>query len=262
LRKETFDQSLDRLLDDQPYFYPSYFSARLVDQLDLEVMLSCRPCIKIFYEIKSLPPAQRDAKCAAVFDFIFPIHAKMIRESLRGLDEPDAFPLKYSLKATRLGVGAAMFATAEYGTTETLLRQFKNLKDLTKEADAKIAARGDQPVAGPPIFWYKGNDAPDHRMQFNILALRMERAGSDAAKAVWKKKFSHLPMKGPLPIVHWDAHTTTFDVPHRMEGIPLDESKGLVHYTFRDFPSPQADDWEWCRQLVNDARELLGQELP
>ena len=62
-----------------------------------------------------------------------------------------------------------------------------------------------------------------------------------------------------IPIVNWRAHTTWFDVPHRMEGVPIDISHGVTKYVLYDWPSEIYTDPNHAQQqFVEELRRSLS----
>lgn len=233
LKGATFDDSVARLVDNESYYYPGYDSERFNDQENLEQMLSNRNCVKIFQELERMGADEREVRCKEMFHRVFKMHADTKRAVLRRLEEPREPQTKLAPLATHFAVGAAMFATANYGSTKLLCSEFSSVDGLREELERRMA--GNRRVFSDlHVRALRMGLAPDNRFQFNVLYMHAARLGGRPLE-IAKEAAAGLE-KREIPIVSWDAHTTWFDIPRRMELIPMDTSKGVTTYTFYGWP--------------------------
>jgi hypothetical protein len=175
---------------------------------------------------------------------------------LRRFEDSSAPENTQSLKSTQLALCAVMMGAAERASTPVVLHQFSMLKGFRTEVDNRLEKNKDRFPPGLPVVTVARRLCiPDNRFQLNVLLLHAERIGGDVATKA-RQICSQLD-KSQVRVVDWRAHTTAFDVPHRMEGIPIDVSKGVVTYELYGWPHNILIDESAQRGLVEELLQLI-----
>jgi hypothetical protein len=253
-KSETLDASIDQLLlDDDAYFY---MTARKFGQEDLPQMLSNGRSVKVINEIGELPEARADSKCREIFSDLFDRQAAAIRRSLKHLEDPSAPKNDQSMLSSKLAVGTAMMATALHGTTTTLMSQFSTLDEFRDEIDRRLTANAElYPPHLPIAFATRHNYVPDNRFQLNVLCIHAARiGGAPAEKAM---EIGARLRKSSIPVVSRRPNRTWFDIPPRLEGVPIGQSDGRTAYVLYDWLSDAWLDDHFQRRTLDELRKSI-----
>ena len=115
-------------------------------------------------------------------------------------------------------------------------------------ASAIIVAGSDDNIFGSAVSMMRHYYVPDNIALLNILSIHPTKDKSRQTRL--SELCAELP-KIEIPVANWNAHTTYFDIPHRMEGIPIDESKGMINFEFYTWPGATLYDDAVQRQNAN-----------
>lgn len=252
LQAESLDESIDRLTDSASYHYPGYHSPRKGDQTNLEEMLANRRSVKLFGEISQREQSEREARCAEIFRFVLNRHSTALRTILEHAEDPSRPENSQSINATQLGLCWAMTAAAQYGSKALLRDQFGLIDAVEVDIERRLQ-KGSANISKTLAFVIRQYRVPDNRAQLNILWLYALNHRDEQLLDAIGVRCTGFP-KSEVPVVPWDAKITWFDIPRRLEGIPLDTSKGVTVYAFFGWPALLYSDDRAQRRLVDELR--------
>lgn len=256
IQSETLEQSCKRLYEStDQYFYPGYTSGKKAHQLNLEVMLSNRRSVKVIEELVQLSDEVRDIECEKRFDQLLGVHTSALRAACRHAEDASAPKNEQSLKSTQLALCAVMFATAKAASTRLLVSQCDALAALRIEIERTFAEQGKRYPADF-VLAARRYVTPDNRFRLNVLLLHAERLANEALSEAIQQYQASYP-KAEVAICGWAAATTQFDVVYRMEGVPIDQSKGVQEYTLFDWPEDKFYDTAAQQQIVDALLEQV-----
>ncbi len=257
LQSETLDQSIRGLLEYRQYTYPNYHSPKKAAQVDLEVMFSNRRSVKVLQQLQALPPGARETRCREIFDTFLHVHNKTLEKIMNRIEDPGVPKSEYTMRETVTSLCLAMFATAVCASTDAVAEQFVRLDEVQEMVARRLAEKGDAYMEIQKRIM-RERCTPDRRCQWNVLRQAAARVSGKGERTLAKidemcQGFS----KNEIPVVAWDAHTTWFDVPRRMERIPIDTSKGVTSYVVLDWPRNIYLDSDQQRELVQRIRGVV-----
>jgi hypothetical protein len=258
LGSETFDESVGLLAEPSSYYSPGFQSQKKADQTNIEEALSNRRCVKILNELEMLSESDREARCRQAFDLVFRTHCNAMRAGLRHAEDPSSPKNTQSLRASQLGLCTAMLATARHASTEALKIQFAALDNFEDEIDQRLTKEAKS-FSPNVVLVARGYCTPDNRAQLNVLCVHGDALRDDRLSKAVKETCRDFP-GSDLPIVNWNAHTTWFDAPRRLEGVPLDTSKGITLYRLYEWPEAMYLERESQRQTIKRIRKLIFAE--
>jgi hypothetical protein len=260
LKSESLQQSCSHMYDDpDQYFYPGYYSGKKGHQINLEVMLSNRRCVKVVEQLVELSEDVRDDECKTTFGRLFSAHTVAMRAACQHAENPGAPKNTQSLKDTQLALCAVMFATAKAASTRMLVFQFDALTEFENEMQRRVLDGGNNFTMDFRLGVQR-YVIPDNRFRLNVLLLhaaQMKDAALNEARRLFVQDFPN----AEVAIPGWAAATTPFDVVHRMEGVPIDESKGVQTYTFFDWPGEKFHKMDAQKRIVDDLLEQIRSVL-
>lgn len=253
LKNESLDQSTKLLIEDrEQYFFPFVPKAIVGGQEELEQMLSTRRFVKVLHEMKELPKSEGDAKCEMLFSTAFQLHTNICRAMISYVTDTDAPTNNRSVEGPKMGMAAAMFIAADTARLVVLEKQFVKL-DQWRDEIKPLANLTNRIIPFLPALSVVAI-APDFRLQVNVLRLAALRSGDARILREVDEACAEIQMKtNTIPIVAWDAETTTFEL---LPDSPLDTSKGVTVYTFYDWNFKMAVDY------ANSMLDRNSDELP
>jgi hypothetical protein len=254
LSQESLEESIAiHVKNDDLYFYPNLTHNITGAQKHIEWIFSNRRAVKILFELKQLGAVECDRRFGEMFEQYLAVHTATLRAVIAHLEDPSAPKNHPSMISTQLAVATAMLGTAAYGRNETLKGQFRALESLRRECEERIA-RNKLPRGGPELI--RIYTMPDRRFRLNLLVLDASKRHDDAVLAKFRTMLAALTQHDLL-VVPWDAHTTAFDIPHRMEFIPVDESKGSMTFRFYGWKIDDLHKFDFQDKTLREAEELV-----
>jgi hypothetical protein len=257
LQSESFNESVSKLVDEQFYYYPGYYSARKFDQVNLEQVLSNRRCLKVFSELEELPISDREEECRRIFRSVFDDHAKLIRDAISRLKASLPSNSTQSSHGTQLALATSLLATAKYGATEDLQLQVAAIEDFEDEINNKLELLEGSSVGRLISPWAQMLSVPDRRLVMNAVCVHGQRPDVASNSNRIKKICAGLVVT-EIPLAHWSAKITWFDVPRRIENLPVDESSGITIYILYGWPGDSFYDSDKQVALIRELKEALA----
>jgi hypothetical protein len=254
LSQESLEESIAvHVKNDDLYFYPNLTHNITGAQNHLEWIFSNRRAVKILLELKQLGAVECDRRFGEMFERYLAVHTATLRAVMTHMEDPSAPKNQQSMISTQLAIVTAMFGTAAYGRNETLKGQFRALESLRRECEERIA-RNKLPRGGPELI--RIYTMPDRRFRLNLLVLDASKRHDDAVLARFRTMLAALTQYDLL-VVPWAAHTTAFDIPHRMEFIPVDESKGSMTFRLYGWKIDDLHKFDFQDKTLREAEEVV-----
>ncbi|MCX6925894.1 MAG: hypothetical protein NT154_22210, partial [Verrucomicrobia bacterium] len=208
----------------------------------MEVIFASRRTLKVIQSLETLPAAEREATCAQIFAKAFQIHTNTYWVAMRSREDPSAPTNRQSMLSTLMAMCTAMFATAELGRSDMLLRQFAQLDEFQQQFERRLAAHGNSYPAGL-IGVLKDLLKPDNRLQLNVLRLAVASGGGGNRQqllARFDAECGHMDLRTEeLTITRWDARTTAFDNRWPHMNSPVDTRGGVTKCVFYAWINPE-----------------------
>ena len=113
LEKESLDQSIELMLDDNPQYFMPVRHTGLYSEDDLENVLSDRRTLKLLQEISALPKGKGSAACQLLFSTAFQRHTNACRAMIKYVTDPSTPENHYSTLCSLMAMSAAMFIAAD-----------------------------------------------------------------------------------------------------------------------------------------------------
>ena len=195
-------------------------------------------------DLVNLPTQQRDEKCRALFDAVFVKHRQAFRTTMRHLENPSSPENTQSTFATQHGLCLALFATARYGQSATLNYELAELNALRHEIDGHIASHR-QLYPDLLALVFDRFCAPDRQALLNVF-IEYATTSKNPDLQKFLEECDCVPRE--LTICAWNAQTTSFDLPHRLEGVPIDVTKGVTTHTV----------YEWKGEILSNSAVQIG----
>jgi beta-lactamase regulating signal transducer with metallopeptidase domain len=157
IRAETVYESMRNLITNYPQFIDVAFSQG--PRTHLETMLVADRARKVIQTVESLPAAEQERTCRALFDLAITAHTNQIKIVGQGRTNPElGSPI-----STLMSVCVAMFTTADLGLRGLLAEEFAQLDPVPSLVPSTLDSLARRATSGLAV--------PDNRFQLNLLRL-------------------------------------------------------------------------------------------
>lgn len=227
LRNESFDDLLRNLNLDEGYIPPVHLTYKKFPQIDTEVVYSNRRVLRLLSLLQDMPRAEAAEKCKAIFESAFSVFKDTSEAGLKMWQDPDAPKNEQSMLGNKWALSASLILSSRFCDAETVLARIEAVDkyngDLTRRVENSpnlLPGRG-LCLAALRSFHYL-----QPRVKFQALAdaIIADKSIDDSEIIEYLSK---IPTKKIL-LTAWDAEVTSFEFPHRREGVPIDRSKGVT----------------------------------
>lgn len=255
LRNESFDDLIRNLNVEEGYIDECLLSHKKFPQVDIEVVHSSRRVLRLLNLLQDMPRAEAAEKCETIFESAFLVYKDTAEVRLRRWKDPDAPKNEQSMLANKCGLSASLILSSRFCDAETVLARIEAVDQFNAELTRRFEDSPNlSPGRGLGLVILKLSHHLQPRLKFQALAdaIIADKGIDDSRKKEIVEYLSKIPSKEIL-LTAWDAEITSFEVPHRRDGVPIDRSKGVTPLILYSEDITQ-EDFDFIR---DKAKEIL-----
>ncbi len=259
---ESLDELMAGLAKKDVYFYPGTGRGERRGQRHFELVLANRRYDRVRRMLSELPREKRFKICQTMLDDSLGRHRSAILRIINSYEDPEAEKNDVSLISTLLGTCSATLLLAEFDERSAMVNALKRIDSLSAEIESRISESKNLPAG--PISMIRSWLGPDSSYRLSVCACALKLNGlsaefQDGGDLAWLAP--NLEFR-EVALTQWDAEPGTFDLTHRLEGVPTDTSKDVRRYDVLDWNTMEASQPEKQKELTERFFKWVLSKVP